>query len=63
MSFALGRKLFALIEEDVDCGRVLEERHWCHRFDRKATNGPPIHADLRFFIRLDIYVHPDIEEI
>jgi len=52
IAFALGKDLFALVEKEVDSGRVLETRAWCYPFERDS----PIKADCGFFERLDFYV-------
>ncbi len=51
MSFALGKNILSLVEKGVDFGRVLENRMWCHRFERE----PKFKADTGFFANLDFY--------
>lgn len=53
IAFALGKDLFALVEKEVDSGRVLETRAWCFQFERDS----PIKAGCGFFKRLDFYLH------
>lgn len=52
MSFALGRDIIALVEKEVDPGKVLETRAWCYRFERK----PKFKDAGEFFVFLDKYV-------
>ena len=52
ISFALRKDILALVEKDVDPGRVLEMRAWCYRFERE----PKFKADPAFFIFLDEYL-------
>lgn len=58
MSFALattlgGKDILALIEKDVDPGRVLETRAWSYKFDRSSKK---LKIDLEFFQTLDRYM-------
>jgi hypothetical protein len=55
MAFALGtvyggRQIFALVENEVDPGNVLQARAWCYRFHRQQET---IKVDYEFFIELD----------
>lgn len=55
MAFALGtmlggKEMFALVEEDVSPGNVLEARAWCYRFKREDNS---LKTDTEFFVKLD----------
>ena len=52
ISFALRKDILALVEKEVDPGRVLETRAWCYRFQRK----PKLKADTEFFKFLKKYL-------
>ena len=52
MSFARRKDILALVEKEVDPGRVLETRAWCYRFDRE----PKFKADPEFFKFLATYL-------
>ena len=57
MAFALGtilggKEMFALVENDVDAGKVLPERAWYYRIDRQPKG---VKADIEFFLKLDEY--------
>lgn len=57
MSFALGtvlggRDIFALVEKDVDPGRVLEARAWYYTLEREYQK---FGIDIEFFLKLDEY--------
>lgn len=52
MAFASHKDIFALVEKEVDSGRVLDTRAWCYRFERE----PELEADANFFIRIDKYL-------
>lgn len=59
MAFALGtiwghKDMFALVEEGVDPGRVLEERAWCHTITMETQK---VIIDIEFFKRLDEYLN------
>lgn len=52
MSFALGRDIVALVEKEVDPGRILETRAWCYQFERE----PKFKCGSGFFPFLDEYI-------
>jgi len=57
MAFALGtvlggKQMFALVENDVDPGNVLEARAWCYRMERQDKT---VKSDMKFFDKLDKY--------
>lgn len=52
ISFALRKDIYALVEKDVDPGRVLETRAWCYRFERE----PKFKADIDFFKVIETYL-------
>ena len=52
MAFALRKDILALVEKDVDPGKVLETRAWCYRFERE----PKFKAGTKFFLFLDKYL-------
>lgn len=52
MAFASHKDIFALVENEVDSGRVLDTRAWCYRFERK----PELKADPDFFLRIAEYL-------
>jgi hypothetical protein len=58
MSFTMDRTIFALVENETDPGRVLEDRAWFYLFSKQPTTaGAPITADIEFFDSLDRYVN------
>ena len=58
MSYAKGKEHFALVEENVDSGRVLHDRTWVYRFKKTPTKNAPITADTDFFKKLWFYAKP-----
>ena len=52
IAFALHKDILALVEKEVDPGRVLETRAWCYRFERE----PKFKADINFFLFLGSYL-------
>lgn len=60
MAFALGtiwghKDILGLVEENVDPGRILEQRTWCHSFTR---DNRQLKIDSEFFVKLDSYLNP-----
>jgi len=52
ISFALHKDILALVEKEVDPGRVLETRSWCYRFEKELK----FRADPDFFVFLVSYL-------
>jgi hypothetical protein len=56
MSFAFGRDIFAIVEKEVDPGRVLEARAWYYNFERD-----PLRIPIEFFSKLAGYLGSEME--
>ena len=57
MAFQRYRQIIALVEKDVDPGRVLERVAWCYFFERDENgDGISIKDGIQLFIRLDQFL-------
>lgn len=52
ISFALRKDILALVEKEVDPGKVLDTRAWCYRFERE----PKLKCGTDFFLFLAKYM-------